>query len=410
MLPAVVLALTVVNACGGATPAGSPTRSPTIRAQSGATSLSVDPDLDGKTHARLHVVLMDRQPMSAEVLVPNVDLYVNGKVAENGGQAQVNVPAGYITAYMYLKPGVYHVALAPAGEGLKHALIPAHDVQVAAGHRYLLAFMGEISKKSLKPLLIDETAAATQIGASPSDPVTITLNGVVDSTGLDYEWAGKLVNRDIKFGTFAAGINTAGQAHVRLTCRKGQTSKAIIDEDNYNGPVDVVFGAYGHDTENTGVVDSGPTSELTLTDFLQAPDPKKRLPGSQFPSFSTVLQAINKAGLTNTYNDATMLFLPPTDQAFAEMPKAERDALLADPAALARMLRAHTIAAYVPRGSLAQTPGGLFNRRFTNLLGDPIAIGNDYKINGTSIVGFDSVWLANGTQIHAVQVVTLPKP
>ena len=403
MLPA-LLALTVVSACGGATTrASSTTSSPTTQAQSGATSLSVDPNLDGRTRARLHVVLLDRRSLT------NVDLYVNGDVARNGGQAQVNVPAGYTTAYLYLKPGVYHVALAPNGKGLKNALIPAQDVRVAAGHRYLMAVIGETAKKSLKPLLIDETAEKTQIGASPSDPVTLTINGVVDSTGLDYEWAGKLVNRDIKFGTFGAGVYQAGNAHVRLTV-KGKTPKTIIDEDNYAAPGDSVFGVYGPDTESAGVVDSGPTSELALTAFLQQFDPNKLVPRSQFPSFTTALQAINKAGLTDMYNNATMLFLPPTDQAFAEMPKTQRDALLADPAALARMLRAHTIAAYVPRGSLAQTPGGPFNRRFTNLLGDPIVIGGDFLINGTNVSGFDSTWLANGTQIHPVQAVTLPKP
>src|SRR6478735_2434117 len=117
MLPA-LLVLTVVSACGGATTrASSPTSPPTRQAQSGATSLSVDPNLDGRTRARLHVVLLDRRSLT------NVDLYVNGDVANNGGQAQVNVPAGYTTAYLYLKPGVYHVALAPNGKGLKNALI-----------------------------------------------------------------------------------------------------------------------------------------------------------------------------------------------------------------------------------------------------------------------------------------------
>ena len=396
----VVLALTVVSACGGPTTrASSPTSSPTRHTQS--TSPSVDPNLDGRTRARLHVVLLD--PRS----VTNFDLYINGDVAKNGGQAQVNVPVGYTTAYLYLKPGVYHVALAPTGKGLKNALIPAQVVRVAAGHRYLMAVIGQTANKSPKPLLIDETAEKTQIGASPSDPVTITINGVVDSTGLDYEWAGKLVNRDIKFGTFGVGVYQAGNAHIRLTV-KGKTPNTIIDEDNFAAPCDSVFGAYGPYTVSAGVVGSGPTSELTLTAFLQQFDPNKLVPGSQFPSFTTVLQAINKAGLTDMYNNATMLFLAPTDQAFADMPKAQRDALLADPAALARMLRAHTIAGYVPRGSLAETPGGEFNRRFTNLLGDPIEIGQDFLINGTDVDGFDSIWLANGTQIHPVQAVTLP--
>ena len=34
---------------------------------------------------------------------PNVDWFVNGEVAVNGGQEQVNIPVGYINGYLYLR-------------------------------------------------------------------------------------------------------------------------------------------------------------------------------------------------------------------------------------------------------------------------------------------------------------------
>ena len=125
-----------------------------------------------------------------------------------------------------------------------------------------------------------------------------------------------------------------------------------------------------------------------------------------------MLDAIETAGLTETYRAATpLLFMPPTDQAFADMPAAQRDALLAEPAALANLLGAHTVAAYVPRGSLTTTQGVTpccaFDRSFTNLLGDTIKIGTDFSVNGVG-GGFSSTWLANGTQIHPVGTVFLP--
>ena len=96
-----------------------------------------------------------------------------------------------------------------------------------------------------------------------------------------------------------------------------------------------------------------------------------------------MLAAINAAGLTDLYaGGPTLLFLPPTDHAFAVLPQAQRDALLADPAALAATLRSHTVGAYVPRGSLAPTPGGRFDRSFKNLNGETIRISGDYAING----------------------------
>jgi hypothetical protein len=45
---------------------------------------------------------------------------------------------------------------------------------------------------------------------------------------------------------------------------------------------------------------------------------------------------------------ATRRGLPPTDQAFADIPEAEQAPLLADPDALGDMYKAHTTEAYVP--------------------------------------------------------------
>jgi hypothetical protein len=70
------------------------------------------------------------------------------------------------------------------------------------------------------------------------------------------------------------------------------------------------------------------------------------------------------------------------------------------------MLRAHTIAGYVPRGSLAKTPGGTFDRTFTNLTGDTIAVGADFTVNGASVGDSTSVYAANGSQFHAVDALT----
>jgi uncharacterized surface protein with fasciclin (FAS1) repeats len=259
--------------------------------------------------------------------------------------------------------------------------------------------------------VIDETKAADDLGATPSDPVTITLNNLIGANSLSYEWAGEVVNPDIPYGGFAAGITPAGGGHITVTA-KGTTDTVVMDVDDYVVPGDTVFGFFGSDPTNTfalGVVGAGPTSELSLIDYLHAFDPENLIgPSGETPSFHTVLDAIETAGLTEMYNAATpLLFLPPTDQAFAAMPAAERDALLADPAALADLLRAHTIEAYVPRGSLATTPGGTFDRTFTNLLGDTIKIGNDFSVNGAGS-GFSSTWLANGTQIHPVGTVTIP--
>lgn len=419
---AVVLALALLGACSGSrspstisasTSTGatvSPTATTTPATASPATIATPrpDPSLDATTHARLHVVALDHAGA-------NVDVFVDGTIAKNGGQAQVNVPPGYVTAYLYLAPGTHRVGVASTGTALASAVDARVDVPVAANHRYLVAFPAPITGGSAKPLVIDETEAAAHVGATPTDPVTITLNDLAGATGLDYKWAGKIINANIKFGGFGTGIVPAGDAHLTVTA-KGTADTILLDEDNFAVPGDSVSGVFGTDATSTSgweVVDAAPTTEQNLVDSLAAFDAKNLLPGSSapggsLPSFNTLLAAIKTAGMTDLYGGgSTVLFLPPTDRAFAAVPQARRDALLADPAALAAMLRSHTIAAYVPRGSLAKTPGGSFDRSFKNLNGETIKISGDYAINGGS-GGGESYWLANGTQIHSMNTVSFP--
>jgi uncharacterized surface protein with fasciclin (FAS1) repeats len=325
------------------------------------------------------------------------------------------VPAGYVTAYLYLTAGTHRVAVTPTGTATAPAVQGPVDVPVTAGHRYLVAFPAPVSGGPAQSLVIDETDAAAHVGATPTDSVTITLNELTGTTGLDYTWAGKIINADIKFGGFGTGIVPAGDGHITVTA-KGPTDTTLVDEDNFAVPGDSVFGFFGTDaTSPSGraVVDAASTTEQTLVDSFHAYDAKNLLAGSNyptgsFPSFSTVLAAIKTAGMTDLYaSTSAMLFLPPTDRAFAALPQDRRDALLVDPAALAAMLRSHTIAEYVPRGSLAKTPGGSFDRSSTNLNGETIKISGDFAINGGG-GGGHSYWLANGTQVHPVDTATFP--
>jgi uncharacterized surface protein with fasciclin (FAS1) repeats len=413
-----VSVLALVGACTGSpgtisasTSAGaavSPSATTTPTMAAGVATPAPDPNLDATTHARLHVVALDHAGA-------NVDVFVDDAIANNGGQAQVNVRPGYVTAYLYAAPGTHRVAVAATGTAPAQAAQAGVDVPAAAGHRYLVAFPAPSTGGSAKPLVIDETEAAAHVGATPTDPVTITLNDLAGTTGLDYQWAGKIINAGIKFGAFGTGIVPAGDAHITVTA-KGATDTILLDERNFSVPGDSVFGVFGTDATSKSsweVVDAASTTEQNLIDSLHAYDAKNLLPGSgypggSFPSFNTVLAAIKTAGMTDLYTGgATLLFLPPTDRAFTDLPQAQRDALLADPAALAAMLRSHTIGAYVPRGSLAATPGDPFGRSFKNLNGETIKISGDFAINGGT-GGGHSYWLANGTQIHSVNDVSFP--
>src|SRR4249919_3181358 len=116
------------NASSTAGVAVSPSAATTPTMAAGVATPTPDPNLDATTHARLHMVALDHGGA-------NVDVFVDGATANNGGQAQVNVPTGYVTAYLYVAPGTHRVAVVPTGTAAAQAGGTGVDVPVAAGHR-----------------------------------------------------------------------------------------------------------------------------------------------------------------------------------------------------------------------------------------------------------------------------------
>ena len=336
---------------GGAAVSPSVTATPTLA--TGVATPTPDPNLDATTHARVHVVALDHGGA-------NVDMFVDGATANNGGQAQVNVHTGYVTAYLYLAPGTHRVAVVPTGTAAAQAGQAAVDVPVAAGHRYVVAFPPPIP------------GGECQAPRGRRDRRGRTGRGNPGRLGVHHP---ERSGRDDRLGLHVGRQSHQRRRKVRRVryrhCAargrshhgdgQGYDRHVLIDEKNYSNPGNSVFGAFGTDATSPGsreVVDGAPTSEQNLLDSLHAYDANNVLPGSGYPggslpSFTTVLAAIKTAGMTDLYTGgATLLFLPPTDRAFAVLPQVlQRDALLADPAALAVMLRSHTIGAYVPRAA-----------------------------------------------------------
>jgi hypothetical protein len=215
--------VTALAACGGApaaqssdnattaapaasTAASAPTAEPVVTATSAAApqvSAFTDHPNDA-TQARLRLAHFD-------LAGPNVDLYVNGAVAVNGGQPQVNIPSGNVNGYLFLAPATYNVAVVPTGKGIDQALFGPLDVSLVAGHRYTLALLRQLKDNTFKPLVIDETAAEQQLGAKPTDIVRIMVNNVAGVDGIDVEAAGKRISTNIPYGGFAIWIYPAGQ-------------------------------------------------------------------------------------------------------------------------------------------------------------------------------------------------------
>ncbi len=121
-------------------------------------------------------------------------------------------------------------------------------------------------------------------------------------------------------------------------------------------------------------------------------------------SFSTLLAAVEAAGLTSTLkSDGPFTVFAPTDAAFAALPAGTLDALLADPAALASILTYHVVAGEVTSDQVANLSSA------TTVNGADIAIsvaGANVMVNDANVVAVD-VRATNGV-IHVIDKVILP--
>jgi WD40 repeat protein len=96
------------------------------------------------------------------------------------------------------------------------------------------------------------------------------------------------------------------------------------------------------------------------------------------------------------------------------LPKDKLDALLADPKALADLLRGHIVEGYFPSGTMSSTPGVPgFNRTVRNLRGEQLTLTGDdegLSVNGVMTGPTQPIFVANGTRIMPFGKLLLPEP
>ncbi|MCD0162821.1 MULTISPECIES: fasciclin domain-containing protein [unclassified Deinococcus] len=122
------------------------------------------------------------------------------------------------------------------------------------------------------------------------------------------------------------------------------------------------------------------------------------------PNFSTLLAAVQAAGLVDTLNSAgPFTVFAPTNAAFAKVPEADLNALLNDPAQLKALLLYHVVpgrvtAAQVTKLTSAKTVNGANIRISTS--------GGMVMINDSTVTKAD-VRASNGV-IHVIDTVLMP--
>ncbi|WP_406864705.1 fasciclin domain-containing protein [Streptomyces sp. HUAS MG47] len=123
------------------------------------------------------------------------------------------------------------------------------------------------------------------------------------------------------------------------------------------------------------------------------------------PALSTLVTAVEKAGLVDTLNNAKdITVFAPTNDAFAKIPKADLDKALADKATLTKILTYHVVDEPVEKADLA-------DGSFKTLQGGTLTTsgsGDAYKVNDTATVVCGDVQTANAT-VHIIDTVLMPQ-
>ncbi|MGW6536875.1 fasciclin domain-containing protein [Streptomyces sp. NPDC055051] len=126
---------------------------------------------------------------------------------------------------------------------------------------------------------------------------------------------------------------------------------------------------------------------------------------SNNPELSTLVTAVQKAGLVDTLNDAEdITVFAPTNDAFAKIPKADLDKVLADKATLTKILTYHVVDEPVEKSDLA-------DGSFKTLQGGTITTdgsGDTYKVNDSASIVCGDVETSNAT-VHLIDTVLMPK-
>ncbi|MGW2226749.1 fasciclin domain-containing protein [Streptomyces formicae] len=126
---------------------------------------------------------------------------------------------------------------------------------------------------------------------------------------------------------------------------------------------------------------------------------------SHNPALSTLVTAVKKAGLVDTLNNAKdITVFAPTNDAFAKIPKADLDKVLADKEQLTKILTYHVVGQKLTPKQLEKGSYETLEKSKLSTAGS----GESYEVNDSSKVVCGNVPTANAT-VYIVDTVLMPK-
>jgi uncharacterized surface protein with fasciclin (FAS1) repeats len=126
---------------------------------------------------------------------------------------------------------------------------------------------------------------------------------------------------------------------------------------------------------------------------------------SNNPALSTLVTAVKKAGLVDTLNNAKdITVFAPTNDAFAKIPKADLDKVLADKAQLTKILTYHVVGQKLAPKDLEKGSFDTLEKSKLTTAGS----GESYKVNDSANVVCGNVKTANAN-VYIIDTVLMPK-
>ncbi|HEX5616554.1 MAG TPA: fasciclin domain-containing protein [Acidimicrobiia bacterium] len=128
------------------------------------------------------------------------------------------------------------------------------------------------------------------------------------------------------------------------------------------------------------------------------------------PDLSTLVEAVQAAGLAETLSgEGPFTVFAPTNEAFAAIPAATLESILADTELLTKILTYHVVAGEFPASAVAELPDVATGAEVATVEGQNVTIvASDagVTVNGANVVQAD-VEASNGV-VHVIDQVILP--
>lgn len=329
---------------------------------------------------------------------PAVEIYLNGE--PSGIQT---LAFGDISGWVELPAGSYSIAVAPIGAGIDAAAVGPANFNLRHGSWVSVAATGSLNAGTLGADVIVEDYSPLQAGESR---VTV-FHGIEDAPAVDVILSdGTKLISNLSFGEYET-LTVPSAIYDLAVVAAGTSGPAVIDLSNT-----MLNNATYYFVAATNSL-AAPEVALSAVELSTvAPLFGKQVAAGTIaeiaagdPRFSTLVTALEAAGLVNTLNGpGNFTVFAPTNTAFAKLPTGTLDAVLADEELLTNILLYHVL------GGKALASDIVSLNSFNALVGGPVrvSVSDDGVFLNDSIQIVDTDIPATNGVIHVIDGVLIP--